>query len=127
TGVSSGPLSPSRVRAIDSIVASGIGLLQAATPAAPATCRSHTKGALTSSRIRSVASVMSGPIPSPGISVQGIDMTREILTSDEEIRHVRGERCHHRWCEGGRRIAGDVTGPLQSRTANVQHGHVHYD
>ena len=42
TGVSSGPLSASRVRLIESSVASGIGSPYVATPAMPATCRSHS-------------------------------------------------------------------------------------
>ena len=42
----------------------------------PASRRSHSNSAPAASRMRTVASVMSGPMPSPGISVQGTAICR---------------------------------------------------
>ena len=72
TGVASGPFRARRVLRMLSIVAFGSGSPAAATPAIPAFCSSHTKGAPTAWRMASVASLTSGPMPSPGMSVAGM-------------------------------------------------------
>jgi hypothetical protein len=55
------------------IVSGGSASPQASMPAMPALCVSQANGAPTASRTSSVASVTSGPIPSPGISVAGME------------------------------------------------------
>ena len=73
TGVSSGPLSATRVRAIESIVSWGTPLgSPVLKTSAPASCSSHSIGAPAASMIRRAAFTTSGPIPSPGIRVTGI-------------------------------------------------------
>src|SRR5690606_20861629 len=62
-------LSTTPVERIDSSVSSGSGEWNSVIAATPAWCRSHSILASAASRTRSVASVMSGPMPSPGISV----------------------------------------------------------
>ena len=69
TGVVSGPLSASfRSRMLCS-VPSGIGVPAFSTAAMPATCSSQSKATPVAESTFSVAAVISGPIPSPGIRV----------------------------------------------------------
>ena len=70
TGVSSGPLSATRVREIDSIVSGGTPdgrpFLKTSAPASHSSQVIRTPAA---SMMRRAASTHSGPIPSPGMSV----------------------------------------------------------
>src|SRR5579871_2245356 len=77
SAVSSGPFSASLVFRMLASVASGIGSLTAATAAAPASWRSHEISAPAASSSRTVASVIDGPMPSPGISV-----TERVMLND---------------------------------------------
>src|SRR5690242_11528465 len=74
TGVSSGPLSATRVRLIESSVLSGIGSPYFATADMPAARSSHVMPASAASRSRTVARLIDGPIPSPGIRVTLVAM-----------------------------------------------------
>src|SRR6202142_3817458 len=71
-GVSRGPLRASRVRRMLSSVTAGSGSPALVMPASPASWRSQRNGAPSASSTASVASTISGPIPSPGISVAGM-------------------------------------------------------
>ena len=69
-GVVIGPLSATPFRRIDSSVASGSGLPPwSAITSAPAGWTSHSNSTPVASSTRRVASVSSGPMPSPGMSV----------------------------------------------------------
>ena len=72
TGVVSGPLSARRVRRMLSSSAGGSGSPVAAMAAMPPCCVSQTNGAPAAARTATTASVISGPMPSPGISVAGM-------------------------------------------------------
>src|ERR1700722_3631575 len=61
-----------------SSVLRGSGSLAVLTPSSPAICRSHIKGAFSASRAASVASTISGPMPSPGMRVAGIDWVMDV-------------------------------------------------
>jgi len=54
-----------------------MGVPCVATAPAPAAARSHSSFAPAASIASTAAFTTSGPIPSPGISVTGIDMGRE--------------------------------------------------
>src|SRR5688572_4869740 len=54
-------------------VSGGSGSPLASTPATPALWVSHWNGSPAASRMRSVASLTSGPMPSPGMRVAGMD------------------------------------------------------
>src|ERR1041384_6028757 len=68
-GVLSGPFSATRVRAIESINSSGSGVPRALRDESPARILSHLGRKPAASTIRTTASVISGPTPSPGINV----------------------------------------------------------
>src|SRR6185437_7715857 len=69
TGVVIGPLIATPVCAIDSITESGSGLPPClAITSAPASRTSQSNSTPVASRTRRVASVSSGPVPSPGMS-----------------------------------------------------------
>src|ERR1700686_3354684 len=53
------------------------------TPSSPAIWVSHWNGVPSASRAASVASTISGPIPSPGISVAGIGCCIDIVSLSE--------------------------------------------
>src|SRR5215831_3410434 len=57
---------------MESSVASGIGSPYRATPAMPATCVSHSISAPAALRILTVALLMDGPMPSPGMRVTAV-------------------------------------------------------
>src|SRR4051794_22766284 len=70
TGVVIGPLSATPFCLIDSSVSSGSGFPPwSAMASSPAGRTSHSNSTPVASRTRRVASVSSGPVPSPGISV----------------------------------------------------------
>src|SRR5262245_58303204 len=66
-----------------SMHADGNGSPLADNAAAPAICLSHTKGALSASRTLSVASVISGPMPSPEIKVAGTGVAGVLLIAGQ--------------------------------------------
>src|SRR6266536_2482519 len=68
-GVLSGPFSATRVRVIESITSSGNGVPRALRDESPARILSHLGRKPAASTIRTTASVISGPTPSPGINV----------------------------------------------------------
>src|ERR1700723_1027237 len=55
------------------MVGGGSGSPSEVPPARPAVCRSHWNGAPSASSAASADSMISGPMPSPAISVAGID------------------------------------------------------
>src|SRR5581483_7080201 len=70
TGVVIGPLRATPFRRIDSSVCSGRGLPpNCSITSAPACCTSHSNSTPVASSTRRVASVSSGPVPSPGMRV----------------------------------------------------------
>src|SRR5437660_5550723 len=75
-GVARGPLRASLLRRIDSSVSAGMGVPWVGTAPAPAAARSHSSFAPAASMASTAALTTSGPMPSPGISVTGIDMLR---------------------------------------------------
>jgi len=77
TGVSSGPLSATRVRAMESAVSRGTPVVSPRRKtSAPASASSQVIATPTASMMRRVAAVISGPTPSPGMSVTRWDMGR---------------------------------------------------
>ena len=68
-GVVIGPLSATRFSRTDASVDSGSGVPSASITSTPACRTSHSNGTPVASSTRRVASVSSGPVPSPGISV----------------------------------------------------------
>ena len=68
-GVVIGPFSATPLRLIDSSVSSGRGVPASSITSTPACRTSHSKSTPVASRTRRAASVSSGPVPSPGISV----------------------------------------------------------
>src|SRR5271167_1540343 len=68
-GVVTGPLSPTWVRSMDSVSSFGMYSLYFSNASAPAMKVSHSNFTPVASRMRTVAWVTSGPIPSPGIRV----------------------------------------------------------
>src|ERR671937_667502 len=78
TGVVIGPLSATPVRRIESSVGSGSGLPpNCSITSAPASRTSQSNSTPVASSTRRVASVSSGPVPSPGISVTSCATGRE--------------------------------------------------
>src|SRR5580704_11325160 len=69
TGVVTGPFNPTRVRSIDSITSLGMYSPCFSKASAPTANDSHSNFTPVASRIRTVARVTSGPMPSPGIRV----------------------------------------------------------
>src|SRR5208282_1505526 len=69
TGVVTGPFSPTRVRSIDSITSLGMYSPYFSKASAPTEKDSHSNLTPVASRMRTVACVTSGPMPSPGMSV----------------------------------------------------------
>src|SRR3954462_8297751 len=118
-GVSSGPLRARCVRLIESSVASGIGSPYLATPAMPATCSSQAMSAPAALRIRTVAAVIDGPMPSPGISVTCVVIRRRKSFADEEIGDAAGERTGEWWAERRHVGADDVAEPSNDRPARI--------
>src|SRR5918992_2528622 len=91
-GVSSGPLSATRWRLMESSVQSGIGSPNRATPAIPASCSSQAMSAPAASRMRTVAAVIEGPMPSPGIRVTVVFAMRLGGSGgDDEVRDSSGD------------------------------------
>ena len=74
TGVVVGPLIPTPVRFSDASVASGNGLPCLRYSSMPASWRSQLKSTPVASSTRRVASVSSGPVPSPGMKVTSCAM-----------------------------------------------------
>src|SRR5690242_13455592 len=110
---------------MDSIVSSGIGSSNFSTAAIPASRRSHSNEAPAASRMRTVASVMSGPMPSPGINVQGTPIWESVSTSGgEEIGHAAGEASGDGGCEVFRAVALHITLPGERRGACVHEHNV---
>src|SRR5687768_16657717 len=113
TGVSSGPFSARRVLLIDSSVASGIGSFHWATPACPAVCLSQAIDAPAASRMRTVASVMLGPMPSPGIRVIRVLMRLgEGSWRGEQVGDPPREAGRDGGYRRRRHFGGDIAGPL---------------
>src|ERR1700738_166896 len=69
TGVVTGPFNDTRVRSMDSINSLGMYSPDFLNASAPTANVSHSNFSPVASRMRTVALVTSGPIPSPGISV----------------------------------------------------------
>ena len=69
TGVASGPLSPMRVAPTDSITLLGMRILPSTPLTGVTSTGSHSIGALAASNIFCTLADISGPMPSPGISV----------------------------------------------------------
>ena len=68
-GVVTGPFSPTCVRSMESISSFGMYSLYFSKASAPAANVSHSNLTPVASRMRTTASVTSGPMPSPGMSV----------------------------------------------------------
>src|SRR4051812_18236659 len=82
TGVVIGPLIATPVRRIDSSVVSGSGLPPCwSITSAPACWTSHSNSTPVASTTRRVASMSSGPVPSPGIRVTAWAMRAAMLAS----------------------------------------------
>src|SRR3954452_15423302 len=98
TGVVIGPLSATPLPRIDSSVSSGNGLPSlAAIDSSPAERTSHSKSTPVASSTRRLASVSSGPVPSPGMRVTrcvigGGSYTRRCRSPDGKRR--RGSEGH---------------------------------
>src|SRR5437870_3732856 len=71
TGVVIGPFSATRVVRMDSRTCSGSGVPYSAITFSPACWTSQSNSTPVASRTRTLASEISGPTPSPGISVTG--------------------------------------------------------
>src|SRR6266481_6566751 len=69
TGVVTGPFSPTCVRSMDSITSFGMYSPCFSKASAPTAKDSHSNFTPVASRMRTVALVTSGPMPSPGIRV----------------------------------------------------------
>ena len=67
----------------------GSGSPTFATAALPPSCTSQANGAPSLSRIATTASVISGPIPSPGMSVAGICWLRGLVVILAFLSHAR--------------------------------------
>src|SRR5438128_2374219 len=74
-----GPLRPTLLRRIDSSASGGNGVPYFAIAGTPISCRSHSIGTPVASTARRVASTISGPVPSPGMSVMRCVVTVVIL------------------------------------------------
>src|SRR5215207_4512271 len=86
TGVVIGPLSATPLPRIDSSASAGSGLPSlAAIDSSPAERRSHSKSTPVASSTRRLASVSSGPVPSPGMRV-----TRCVIGGRSYTRRRRG-------------------------------------
>src|SRR4051812_50039508 len=70
---------------MDSRVSAGMGVPWVATALAPAAARSHCSRAPAASIASTAALTTSGPIPSPGISVTGIDMADSVAGSSQNF------------------------------------------
>src|ERR1035437_4945768 len=128
SAVSSGPFSASLVRRMLSSVAAGSGSLTAATAAAPASWRSHVMSARAASSRRTVASVIEGPMPSPGISVTERDMlSLRALRSDDQVRDARRERADEVGWHRGCRIGTDLAEPDDRAALAIREGELHHD
>ncbi len=68
-GVVTGPLSATRVRFTESSSSTGSAVLWRSKATMPASWRSQSMATPATCRMRSTASVTSGPMPSPGINV----------------------------------------------------------
>ncbi len=68
-GVVIGPFSAMPFRLIDSIVSGGSGVPASSMTSTPASRTSQSNATPVASSTRRVASVSSGPVPSPGMSV----------------------------------------------------------
>ncbi len=79
TGVVTGPFSATRFRSIDATSSLGMYSPCFSNAPAPAANRSHANCTPVASRIRTTASVTSGPIPSPGISVTACVFPKSLL------------------------------------------------
>src|SRR3954466_11436483 len=127
TGVSSGPLRAMRVRLMESSVSSGIGSPYLATADMPATCSSHSMSAPAASRSRTVARLIDGPMPSPGIRVTLVDMplcvlSAELLATDDQLRHAAGKRAREHARVRARRVAVDGAHPSRLGEARIHEG-----
>src|SRR5664279_2600047 len=93
TGVVRGPLSARRVRRMLSSSGAGSGAPLAAIAAIPPCWTSHANGDPNAARIATTASVISGPMPSPGISVAAIGLAFEVVISvpGEKARDGNGQ------------------------------------
>jgi hypothetical protein len=69
TGVDTGPFKATPFFRMDSSTSSGSGEPDASIATVPACCTSQENGTPVASSTRRVASVSSGPTPSPGINV----------------------------------------------------------
>src|SRR5438552_8770160 len=130
-GVSSGPLSATRVRLMESSVESGIGSPYFASAAIPATCTSPSIVAPVASSTRTVAAVIDGPMPSPGISVTGVPMEFSVgigssaaSRRDEEIGDSRRD-ARHRGARGASRSAAHVAHPSGFGEAGIEQRQLH--
>src|SRR5436190_8062667 len=74
---------------MDSRVSAGIGVPCVATALAPAAARSHCSRAPAASIASTAALTTSGPIPSPGIRVTGIDMADSVAGSSQNFGFQR--------------------------------------
>src|SRR3954453_16693501 len=81
TGVVVGPFSAMPRSRIDSSVRSGSGLPSSSKTSMPAGCSSHSNSTPVASSTRRVASAISGPVPSPGMSVTRCAMRPGVLSS----------------------------------------------
>ena len=92
TGVVIGPLSATFVSRIASSVSSGSGLPPNwSMTSAPACWTSHSNSTPVASRTRRVASVSSGPVPSPGMSVTGVPRLRTLAAHASDIVAAYGQ------------------------------------
>src|SRR2546430_2111210 len=88
TGVVIGPLSATPVRRIESSVWSGKGFPPNwSITSAPACCTSQSNSTPVASRTRRVASVSSGPVPSPGVNVASCAPVREPIQATKSPFH----------------------------------------
>src|SRR5215204_3460867 len=113
-GVVTGPFSATLLRLIESSSSVGSDWLKRLNARTPASWRSHSMLRPAAWKIRTTASVTSGPIPSPGISVMTLDMCSRCSVARERC-HAFGEERRHglehlliRGPERSRPIAVDV-------------------
>src|SRR5580693_1892117 len=93
-GVVTGPLSATWVRSMDSVSSFGMYSLYFSNASAPAMKVSHSNFTPVASRMRTVACVTSGPMPSPGIRVilYAILLRATIVKSQTNCRNVGLQR-----------------------------------
>src|SRR5271157_1289997 len=91
-GVVTGPLSPTWVRSRDSVSSFGMYSLYFSNASAPAMKVSHSNFTPVASRMRTVAWVTSGPMPSPGMRV----ILCVIISIGASCRDVAPQRLYSR-------------------------------